>query len=238
MRCRVNGREVDAPTDEHGWAVVRRTWRSGDRLTVSLPATLRPEPVRGGTPWAIVRGPVVLAVSAAENNQNPAELLRRADLPGALAPDPRQPLTFHGPAGLLARPFYSYAQGQPYRLYLDPNAHSADEAHFTPGWKSAPVGGQHSSAEPGATAEFTFTGTGVRWVGRRFDDAGVAQVSIDGHPLATVDQFGPGRGQTPFQWEHGGLTPGEHRLSIRVTGERPQASRGAFVNVAAFEVTP
>lgn len=52
-----------------------------------------------------------------------------------------------------------------------------------------------------------------------------------------VDQYAPRRGE-PFEWRSERLPPGEHCLTITVGEAKPPASKGRFLNVAGFEVTP
>ncbi|WP_193317847.1 MULTISPECIES: beta-L-arabinofuranosidase domain-containing protein [Streptomyces] len=60
---RVNGASVPAVPGAGGWAAVSRVWAPGDRLEVTLGATLRAEPVDRFHPHraALLHGPVVLA---------------------------------------------------------------------------------------------------------------------------------------------------------------------------------
>lgn len=83
----------------------------------------------------------------------------------------------------------------------------------------------------GATAARTFQGTGIRWLGNRFDDAGRAQVTIAG----VVDPYGPGR-DLPFDWRREGLTSGPHELRLVVLDSKAESSRDRYLNVAGFEV--
>ena len=91
------------------------------------------------------------------------------------------------------------------------------------------------SNEVGATAEGQFEGTGVRWVGWRFDNGGTSEVAIDDKVVGIVNQHGPGR-VLPFDWSHRGLTPGRHTIRIRVLAEKPEASSDRYANVAGLDV--
>ena len=77
--------------------------------------------------------------------------------------------------------------------------------------------------EVGSFAGATFEGTGVKWIGWKFDDAGIAEVSIDGNAVAKVDQYGPGRG-LPFDWSFSGLASGKHTIRITLLEEKNPAS--------------
>ena len=137
---------------------------------------------------------------------------------------------------VLARPFASFGADRRYFVYLDPEMgrripHS--DLTFTGRWSNAGV--FHFSNEIGAIVEGQFEGTGVRWLGRRFGDAGNAEVSIDGRVVGIVDQYGPGR-DLPFDWSHRGLAPGHHKIRIRILAEKPGPSSDRFLNVAGLEV--
>ncbi len=58
----VNGRPENAVAKNDGYLVIDRTWKSGDRVDISLPMALRQEPVAGSPDLATVAyGPLVLA---------------------------------------------------------------------------------------------------------------------------------------------------------------------------------
>ena len=83
-----------------------------------------------------------------------------------------------GDPAILLRPFYAYKEGEPYFLYLDPAAaryipHKA--VTYRMAWNESPQ--FHFTNVVGATAECTFEGTGIRWLGFKYDDAGRAEVS-------------------------------------------------------------
>lgn len=82
-------------------------------------------------------------------------------------------------------------------------------------------GDTHFTRSPGATAEFTFNGTGVEVLAQRYGDNADMEVSIDGQPKGTVNlalQSFPRLVQTPvFRAE--GLPPGDHQVKIEVKGK-------------------
>jgi hypothetical protein len=88
-----------------------------------------------------------------------------------------------------------------------------------------------------AAATFTFTGTGVRWIGYLGSNVGIARVLIDGVLVATVDSYAGL--QEHFQgvsFSATGLTDGPHTLSIQVTGTRNPSSSNPRIVIDAFEV--
>jgi hypothetical protein len=134
------------------------------------------------------------------------------------------------------RPFYAYHEGEPYFLYFDP-ASANRIPHRVLSYQGSWNDGSafHFTNAIGATVECKFLGTGVRWLGFRFDDAGKAEVGIDGKVVATVDQYGPGR-ELPFEWFQKHLKRGPHSIRLRLLAEKPPPSKDRFINVAGFEV--
>jgi uncharacterized protein len=235
---KVNGEPAGALVDAHGWANVRREWRDGDRLEVRLPMKSTPVPLDATArcPAVIMRGPVAMAIRGSVSAD--AGLLSQPDLDRALVPSPGEPLAFHARAdnSLLVRAFYLVKEGEPYRLYLDPNRFSAQAAKYTgDNWRDSES--FRFNDRIGASVDFSFEGSGIRWIGYRFDDACFAQVSIDANPVATVDQYSSHRGQ-PFEWRSLALPAGNHKVKLTVLDAKPEASRGHFLNVAGFEVIP
>jgi DUF1680 family protein len=105
---------------------------------------------------------------------------------------------------------------------------AAPRLQYSPQWKR--FGDIMAVKETGASVETTFDGTSVLWTGRLFDDGGQARVTIDGHALATVDQYGPVRG-VPFTWEKHGLAAGRHTLKITLLETKNAASKDRWINV-------
>ncbi|HKD35912.1 MAG TPA: beta-L-arabinofuranosidase domain-containing protein, partial [Pirellulales bacterium] len=181
MQAKVNGRPAELKADGHGWTGVHREWAAGDVLQLTLPMRLHFSILAGPKsdgaekryPAAILYGPVVMAARA----PNPG-FVRKLDLEhlaDTLKPVPGEPLTWRLAADpeVLFRPFYAYKEGEPYYLYLDPAAGRRlphNVLVYRGVWTNA--GQFHFSNDVGAVCEGTFEGTGVRWLGYRFDDAG------------------------------------------------------------------
>lgn len=229
--------------DSHGWITIRRAWKPGERVTISFPVKFRLVHMNAGKPYpaALVYGPVVMAFRQAVRKQhNPARFVSLSNPASSLEEDSSRDMAFHLRAdpNMLVRPFYDFKEGEPYFLTLDPAAEGRfthRDVTFKPVWNDA---GMHRFTNiPGATAEFTFEGTGIRWLGWRFDDAGRGEVQIDGKVAAVVDQYGPGRG-LPFDWRTTGLPPGRHTIRITLLPDKNPASRNRYLNVAGFQVFP
>jgi len=99
------------------------------------------------------------------------------------------------------------------------------------------------SLTPGDQASFTFTGTGVRWLGELGpDNGGIARVFLDGVFMKEVQTYAPSPDpahQNVFQAEHfkqTGLADTSHTLTVEVTGRQNAAAATAIVVVDAFDV--
>lgn len=125
-----------------------------------------------------------------------------------------------------------------YLYLLDPTIDrvSYHSITFSSAWAWGGTGGTHYyTGAIGSTAEYAFEGTGISWVGYKFDDAGRAEVSIDGKVIAVVDQYGPGR-YLPFYWEHHGLSPGKHTIKITLLPDKNKESTACYINLTGFDV--
>jgi len=238
IEAKVNGEAANLLVGDRHWAGLRRHWRNGDVISVRLPMKLWVSRLdsRRSTPAAVLHGPVVLAFEAPS-----AKVLQDLDLTAleqVLTPVAGEPLHYRlaGKPSVVARPFASYGPDQRYFVYFDPEMGRRiphTDLKFTGPWNNAGV--FRFSNQAGATVEGQYEGTGVRWLGNRFNDAGTAEVSIDGRVVGIVDQYGPGR-NLPFDWTHRGLPPGPHTIRIRILAEKADASSDHFLNVAGLEV--
>ncbi|HEY6821244.1 MAG TPA: hypothetical protein VI321_04435, partial [Burkholderiales bacterium] len=104
------------------------------------------------------------------------------------------------------------------------------------GWSG---GSAMQSDAAGATASITFTGDSIRWIGSRGRHMGIATVSVDGRTLRDVSLFG-----RPTDEAHttvatfSDLGPGQHTLTITVTGRKDSQADGNLIVVDAFDIQP
>lgn len=91
--------------------------------------------------------------------------------------------------------------------------------------------------DAGSQAKFTFTGTGVTWIGYRDQWSGIAEVYLDGVLKATIDTYSASAQAQATEYSVGGLSDTAHSLTIVVTGQRDSQSSGDWVWVDAFGVT-
>ena len=92
-------------------------------------------------------------------------------------------------------------------------------------------------------ATFTFTGTGVRWLGELGpDNGGIARVFLDGAFMTEVETYAPSLDpghRNIVDAEHfkaTGLADTSHTLTIEVTGRQNPAAVRATVIVNVFDV--
>jgi hypothetical protein len=93
------------------------------------------------------------------------------------------------------------------------------------------------SETPGSALRIAFTGSAITYVFTKALNRGIAEVSIDGHPTARVDQYSA---QPAWQSTRrfDGLNPGSHTLEVWVSGQKDPHSAGVFVDLDAFAVEP
>jgi DUF1680 family protein len=238
--ARLNGEPIALTKEAGQWTTIRREWHPGDRLSVQLPMRLWAKPLLAGQtyPTAVLYGPVALAAQAPDARF--VEKIDFAHLEGALTPVAGEQLTWklNAEPAVVFRPFSAFKASEPYFLYLDPAARwqiPEKAITFRGSWHQAPQ--LHFTNSVGATAQTTFAGTGIRWLGFRFDDGGRTEVLVDGKRVAIVSQYGPGR-ELPFDWSHRKLEPGRHTIQLKLLAEKDARSRDRYLNVAGFEVVP
>jgi hypothetical protein len=102
------------------------------------------------------------------------------------------------------------------------------------GWSA---GAARLSTTPGAQATFTFTGTGISWIGARGTQSGIARVSLDGILVAVVDMYSPKEQIQAEVFAATGLAATSHTLTIEGTGQQNAFSQNTLIVVDAFDVT-
>jgi hypothetical protein len=88
---KINGRSLEAVADPGSYLAVRRPWKDGDTISVSLPMTLRQEPLLGDdSVTAALYGPLVLAADlGAGPTDGPLKIIHgRPTTPGKALPKP------------------------------------------------------------------------------------------------------------------------------------------------------
>ncbi|MBA2943075.1 hypothetical protein HZF08_32935 [Paenibacillus sp. CGMCC 1.16610] len=89
-----------------------------------------------------------------------------------------------------------------------------------------------------ATAQFTFSGTSVKWIGAKNGNGGIADVYIDGVlDQAGIDTYAASKQYQQVLYSKSGLTPGTHTIKVVVTGTKNPSSGDTVLVVDAFEYT-
>ncbi|MFE6451067.1 glycoside hydrolase family 43 protein [Nocardiopsis dassonvillei] len=100
-------------------------------------------------------------------------------------------------------------------------------------------GDDHYTAQAGATATYHFTGSRIAVYGSLDTDHGYATFSVDGGPPSEpVSYHHPFRVGEQRVYLSPELGPGEHTLTVTVTGDGPAESSDAIVTVDRAEVYP
>ncbi|MHB8054692.1 MAG: beta-L-arabinofuranosidase domain-containing protein [Candidatus Aminicenantales bacterium] len=122
----INGAPSGAACVPGTWAVLDRTWNSGDKVEIRLPLRFRLQPVDAWHPTrvALVRGPVVFVQEG--NTHEPIYRFPENEdaLNAQLVPE-NGPVNFRfvppdkTRVQALVRPFYDLTENYPYRMYVD-----------------------------------------------------------------------------------------------------------------------
>jgi len=93
------------------------------------------------------------------------------------------------------------------------------------------------SREAASDITLNFAGDGIRWIATHDRDGGIAEVFIDGRPVAVVDQFSEERRPMTTSFEATDLGPGGHSITIRVHTGRSKRPDGK-IEIDALDVLP
>lgn len=91
------------------------------------------------------------------------------------------------------------------------------------------------SDQSGARASFSFTGTGISWIGDAGFNRGVARVYLDG-AVSTVDTYSLVWHDQQVLFVAKGLTTGLHTFSVEVTSMRNVNAQASGISIDAFGI--
>lgn len=127
FEVRVNGKKQPA-TASGSYVVVRRTWKTGDRISVSAPFTLRTEAFKDNpNRFALLYGPLVLCAKVDPRQPLPGIVADDAALLASLKPVSGKPNTFSGSPDVFRRPGAEAREG----VTLAPFYKAYDEHYVT-----------------------------------------------------------------------------------------------------------
>jgi len=232
MDAQINGQTINLISDANNWAFIERTWNSNDVLTLNLPIKLRVKTIDPDDqyPAAILCGPILLAGEI--KGHKDASKIDPNDLCGKLNLSQKDKLKFTlDDSSIVMRPYYSFESDLEYFTYFDPQMAKNRQMKFMGWWFN--VNNLRYANDPNSAAEYVFEGTEIRWNGLKKNDAGKAQIHIDGKFIDIIDQYHHNDG-LPFRWTYTGLQPGKHVLHMKVLGEKHDNSKDCFVNITTF----
>lgn len=128
----------------------------------------------------------------------------------------------------------------PGRRYQETHSSVTYTGEWTHGNRNRPwsEGTASVSGTPGAQATFSFTGTGVSWIGFRAARTGIARIYLDGSFVAEIDTYATSEGFQNTIYTLSGLADTTHTLTIEATGQKNPAATNNYVVVDAFDVRP
>lgn len=92
----------------------------------------------------------------------------------------------------------------------------------------------HYSNTPGDFAQYTFTGTGIQWIGAMNNNHGKGDVYIDGTFQTTVDTYSANFMQPLVLYQITGLTNTSHTIKVVVNSTKNVGSSNYYLDVDAF----
>ena len=92
------------------------------------------------------------------------------------------------------------------------------------------------SMDAGSRASLAFTGTGISWIGYKDAWSGIAYVYIDNRNPIRIDTYSSSEVAQKKIYSIGGLTKGNHTITIAVTGQKRRLSKGSWIWLDAFDI--
>ena len=111
--------------------------------------------------------------------------------------------------------------------------HQASKASYSGGFAIR-------ASDYGSQVQFTFTGTGVQWIGTRDKESGIARIYLDGELMATMDTYSATTQNQTVLYSVSGLSNTAHALTLVVTNREKVTKtrlRSRWIWVDAFDVT-
>ncbi len=141
--------------------------------------------------------------------------------------------TTHLALDLNAKSGYTYDDTASTLQYAGSWTHVGAEQSYTAGDY------QHTESFSNTTGDHVdvpFTGTAVRFITSKTNNHGIADISLDGTKVASVDTYAASNANQVAAYQVSGLTAGAHTLRIAVSGTKNAASSDTFVSVDAVDV--
>jgi uncharacterized protein len=236
----VNGKKVQ-PEIASNWMKLKRTWKDGDKIIIAFLMDLYVDRLDEAKPFpaALMYGPVAMAVNATHSYPSDIVDVDKVSLNFTAISD--KPLNYRvkDHSELTLRPYYQFASGEPYILYVDPVVKDVvleKDLAFKGNWQKGR--GAWFSNDKEASVATSFTGRGIAVYFGCFRNSGIMKVEIDGKQVDMVDTYRDEEGGEFEQIEkrYDNLPQGKHEIVVSVSGEKNAASRNVFINVFKFSV--
>jgi hypothetical protein len=104
--------------------------------------------------------------------------------------------------------------------------------YYVPGFVNTDC---HSSKSAWSTAQLTFTGTGIKIVGDKNSDHGIANIYIDGSYITTVDNYAATWSGSTDLYVNTGLSSGTHTIVFQLADYKNASSTDYFQSLDAFK---
>lgn len=262
IKVKFNGSNLPVSTKAGTWAVIDKLWHDGDIVTLTFDLSPRAVPIAGCiSPVAVMCGPAVMVRSTArtEENSEPSQGPLRFPSDWIMGEDPMLPYSFTESMKLnvnrsarlhtnqAIRPFYDIKAGEYYKMYFEKAGEEilpTDKIEFDGNWNTE--GLMHYAYSQGSSFKAEFNGTSLVWEGLRQNNAGIADIYIDGKKITTADQYGytdthVGRldqRQVPFRWSIVNLPGGKHTIKVEASSDKNPLSKGSSINVTRLIAYP
>jgi hypothetical protein len=105
IKVAVNGAQQQVESKPGGYAVISRTWKTGDTVDVAMPMSVRTEAFRDNPRrLAVMYGPLVMCAEVSPGKEPPVMVGDPAEIAGAIGPVEGKPLALAAPASLVRTP--------------------------------------------------------------------------------------------------------------------------------------
>ena len=91
---------------------------------------------------------------------------------------------------------------------------------------------------PGESFSFTFVGSRIRLFGIVDPKHGIGAVTVNGNAAGAADFYGPSTGYNRLVYESPWLCPGEHTVTVTVSGDKHPSATDLFSSVDRIQVIP
>ncbi|MDP4183244.1 MAG: hypothetical protein Q8942_19415, partial [Bacillota bacterium] len=130
-----------------------------------------------------------------------------------------------------------FAENQDIKNYEEDNSALTYQGSWNVyGDSSASAGKYKISNTKDASVSLSFTGTGIKWVSQTQNNAGIAEVILDGKSEGMVDLYSQQTLNQQLVFLKSHLDRGNHTIQIKVTGNKNVSSSGSYVVIDSLKV--